>query len=221
MTGQVRTVAGLIGLALLALATLPFVLHAFGRGVAGLAGDPDACDRFCWPDLPAVTQSIFAHMILGAAITLLVLVQVAGPVRRRFPSLHRWTGRITVLFGLATAAGGLAYMAGVGTVGGPVMTAGFTLYGMLMALAAVQTFVHARAKEFASHRRWALRLMVLALSSWLYRVHYALWYAATGGAGSAQDFSGPFDKVQVFAFFLPYLFVLELYLRRRSSAAVS
>jgi hypothetical protein len=57
-------------------------------------------------------------------------------------------------------------------------------------------------------------MVVLALSSWLYRVHYGLWFLVTGGLGSEPDFSGLFDRVQVFAFYLPYLLALEIWLRR-------
>lgn len=215
MTTRGAAVASLAGLALLGLSTLPFVLHAFGRGAAGLGGYTQACGRLCWPDLPAVTPSIFAHMILGAAITLLALVQLAGPIRRHWPAVHRWTGRMVVVASLGTAAGGFVYMAGVGTVGGPVMTLGFTLYGLLMVGAAAQTWRFARARDVASHRRWGLRLVVLALGSWLYRVHYSLWFIVADGAGTAADFSGTFDRIQVFAFYLPYLLLLEVYLRRR------
>ena len=215
MRARAAAAARLAGLGLLALATLPFVIHALTRGASGMAGDPGACGRLCWPDLPAVSQSIFLHMVLGGVITVLVLVQLVGPIRRRWPAVHRCTGRAVVLLGLGTAAGGLVYMVAVGTVGGPVMTAGFTLYGLLMAGAAIQTYRFARVRDVASHRRWGLRLVVLALASWLYRVHYSLWFMLTGGAGTAPDFSGPFDQIQVFAFYLPYLALLELHLRRR------
>lgn len=65
------------------------------------------------------------------------------------------------------------------------------------------------------HPDWAARLVVLALGSWIYRLHYALWEIATGGAYSNPAFTGVFDQVQNWAFFLPYLAVLEVYLARR------
>ena len=74
---------------------------------------------------------------------------------------------------------------------------------------------YARARNFQRHREWALRLFVLALGSWLFRVHYGLWFALTDGLGSTPDLTGPFDRIQVFAFFLPYLVWLEWYLRRK------
>ena len=93
---------------------------------------------------------------------------------------------------------------------------GFGLYGGLMALAAVQTVRLARRRD-PRHRLWAERLVILALASWLYRVHYGIWEIATGGAGSRPDFSGPFDLVQVFAFYLPYL-AIHAWIRRDRGA---
>ena len=58
-------------------------------------------------------------------------------------------------------------------------------------------------------------LIILALASWLYRVHYGLWEVLIDGAGSRPDFSGPFDVIQVFAFYLPYLAVHHLWWRAR------
>jgi hypothetical protein len=79
----------------------------------------------------------------------------------------------------------------------------------------VQTLRHGRAGRMAAHRDWALRLFVLAIGSFLYRLHYGLWYLATDGVWTAEDFSGAFDRVQIFAFYLPYLALVELWLRHR------
>jgi hypothetical protein len=192
---------------------LPFTLHALGLGWAGLLRDLWPDSRFDPPGTP-LSAAIFAHMLAGALITVLAPVQLLTGAHAPAPRLHRWTGRLLVAAALVTALGGLAWIAGQGTVGGPPMSAGFALYGALMALAAGQTLRFARARAWARHRAWALRLVVLALASWLYRVHYTLWYLATGGAASNADFTGAFDRVQVLAFFLPYLLALEMWLRR-------
>jgi hypothetical protein len=101
------------------------------------------------------------------------------------------------------------------------MDIGFALYGLLLLLAALQTIRHARARRFALHQTWALRLFWLALASWLYRVHYGLWYLATDGLWSNPQFTGGFDLVQNFAFYLPYLLGVEVYLKRRSNPGTS
>ena len=125
-------------------------------------------------------------------------------------------GAILLVAGaLLTGAAGCAFILTRGTIGGRWMDAGFLLYGALMMLAAVQAWRFARAGRFVPHRAWALRLFVLVLGSWLYRVHYGLWYLATDGLASNPEFTGTFDSVQNFAFYLPYLVLLEIWLRTR------
>jgi hypothetical protein len=202
----------LIGTAL--LLALPFAVVSALQGIDGLDLHQRKPTRLLHADDPAASLSLFVHMIAGAAITLLALVQTLPSVRARWPRAHRVSGRIVTAAALATAAGGLGYIARQGTIGGPGMSAGFALYGVLLAVAAVQTFRFARARSLERHRRWALRLVWLAIGSWLYRVQYGLWHAATGGLGSTEAFDGPFDQAMFVGFFLPHLLLLELWLRR-------
>ena len=99
------------------------------------------------------------------------------------------------------------------------MSLGFALYGFLMAFAALQTVRLARRREWDRHRRWALRLLVLILGSWLFRVQYGLWYLSTDGLASNEAFTGLFDRVMTVGFYLPWLIALELWLRRSPKAA--
>ncbi|MBQ2262692.1 MAG: DUF2306 domain-containing protein [Loktanella sp.] len=206
-------VAGLLAVMLL---VSPFVIYAADFGRDGLRGRLDAPHYLFSANIPANT-GMFSHMLLGALITLLVPLQLIRPLRQRLPGVHRWTGRLITLAAAITALGGLAYIALRGTIGGAAMDAGFTLYGALMLLAAVQTYRHARARRIDKHKAWALRLFWLVLGSWLYRVQYGLWYVATDGLWSTPEFTGGFDLVQNFAFYLPYLIGVEIYLRRFSS----
>ncbi|MEL7100312.1 MAG: DUF2306 domain-containing protein [Pseudomonadota bacterium] len=215
-----RTLWAVIGLAVLAIAVQGFVWHSAQRGVLGFGGDAEALGRLS--GTATSNAAIFAHMILGALVTLLSVVQLAGPVRRRWPRVHRVSGRVLAVAALLTALGGLAYIALRGTVGGPIMSVAFGLYGVLMAVAAVQAPRFAIAGDYARHRRWGLRLIVLGLGSWIYRVHYGLWYGIgcslgpdTCGLAANDAFTGAFDIVTMFAFYLPYLALLELLFRLR------
>lgn len=210
------------GAILLLLLVAPFSFYAAGFGWRSLWRDVGAESYLFAGRSPLAENGLSLHMLAGAAVTLVVPLQILPSMRRRAPAFHRWTGRAIVVASLATAAGGLVFIAARGTIGGPVMDVGFALYGILIGLAAIQTIGQARYGAFDVHREWALRLAVLILGSWLFRVHYVLWYALTGGIGSNVTLTGPFDRVQVFAFYLPYLALLELYLkrtRRRAGAA--
>lgn len=209
-----RRWAGPAALAMVALLALPFALYAARFGASGLATDLAGTTYLHTPGDWRPNLGIFLHMLSGAAITVLAPLQLVPAVRRRWPGVHRASGYALAALALLTALGGLLFIALRGTIGGPPMDLAFAAYGALLLLAACEAPRHARHRDWARHRRWALRLAVLALGSWLYRLHYALWYAATGGLASEPDFSGAFDQVALWAFFLPYLLALEGWLRR-------
>ena len=201
-------VAGLILLA------LPFVIYAVERGLRFGMLDERVSSRLFDREAWTASAAIYLHMVSGAIVTVLAPIQLVRAIRTRWPKAHHITGYCVAFFAVLTAIAGLFYMSQKGTIGGWTMTTGFSLYGILMLLAAVQTIRYAR-KRHPLHELWAGRLIILALASWLYRVHYGLWEVLIDGAGSRPDFSGPFDVIQVFAFYLPYLAVHHLWWRAR------
>ncbi|MEM1077412.1 MAG: DUF2306 domain-containing protein [Pseudomonadota bacterium] len=214
MTTPVWVRVGALGL--IWLLALPFAVYAAVFGWRGLTSDLSAESYLYASGARGAETALSLHMLCGAALTALVLIQAQPVLRRRWPGLHRGMGRILVVGALTTALGGLIFISRVGTIGGPLMSLGFALYGVLMLWAAVQTFRHARARQFPQHGDWAVRLILLALASWIYRIHYGLWYAVTGGWGSTPDFTGLFDHIQMFAFYLPYLAGFEFWRRQRA-----
>ncbi|MEM7536434.1 MAG: DUF2306 domain-containing protein [Chloroflexota bacterium] len=166
----------------------------------------------------AATASIGLHFAGGGIILILGSIQLIGSIRNRYPRIHRWIGRVYVVASLLTAIGGLIFIAISGTIGGTVMDIGFGLYGILMLVAAVETMRHARAGRIDVHNAWALRLYALAIGSWLYRMDYGFWELLAGGAGHTDDFTGWFDQIMAFFFYIPNLIVVEIMLRGRQMA---
>jgi hypothetical protein len=207
-----KTVLQTSSLILLVLLTLPFAIYAINFALGGLR-DALPEPHYIRSDNPIANLFIFSHMATGAAITALVPLQLVPSLRLRLPALHRWSGRLIILAAVVTAVGGLVYIPLRGTIGGVPMNIGFSLYGVLVLITSLQTIRYARARRIADHNAWALRFFWLALGSWFYRVHYGLWYLATDGLWSNPQFTGGFDLVQSFAFFLPYLIGIEVYLR--------
>jgi len=214
LTWSIRTLTAVVWLsgALFAFFILAFYFGAVAKG------EPGAWNAFL-PALYSEDQSLTAsigigvHFALGAVILLLGPVQFLGNVRERWPRLHRIIGRTYVASALVTAIGGLTFIALRGTVGGPLMSTGFALYGILMGAAALMTIHHARKRQFTQHRAWAIRLFALAIGSWLYRMDYGFWFALFGEAGHTDDFRGLFDQIMVFWFYLPNLLVAEVVIR--------
>jgi hypothetical protein len=164
-------------------------------------------------DSIASTSGIGMHFAAGGIILLLGSIQLIEKIRIFLPSLHRWIGRLYIFSSLLAAVGGLVFILIKGTVGGLVMDIGFGLYGVLMFVAAIQTYLHAVAKRIEKHRAWALRLYALAIGSWLYRMDYGFWLMLTDGLGHTRQFSGPFDIVMFFFFYIPNLLVVEAWIR--------
>ena len=191
-----------------------FAVYAVDRGLSLYDPVEIASSRFIHSGALLSNLAIYAHMALGGLLTALAPLQGLPWLRTRYPRVHHVNGYLIGALACATSVGGLFYIARHGTIGGPIMSVGFALYGMLLLVAAVQTIRFARRRD-PRHREWALRFIVLAVGSWLFRVHYGVWEIATGGAYTAPDFSGAFDRVQTFGFYLPYLAVLELVLWRQ------
>ncbi|MFL5333733.1 MAG: DUF2306 domain-containing protein [Geminicoccaceae bacterium] len=169
--------------------------------------------RLYEPNAIASTSAMAVHLVLGAVLLILGPIQFVQRIRRRVPSLHRWIGRVYGLSALGAGLGGLGFVLGRGTVGGPMMSIGFGLYGALMSVAAVQAMRHAWRRRLALHRAWAIRLFALVIGSWLYRMDYGIWLKLAGGIGHSHGFDGPFDRVMDFFFFVPNLVVAELLIR--------
>jgi hypothetical protein len=173
---------------------------------------------------PVASAGIGMHFFAGAVLLLFGPIQLIGAIRAKAPAVHRWIGRIYALAAFAAGVGGLTFIAAKGTVGGLAMDVAFASYGALMVLAAVQTVRHAMVRRIEIHREWAIRLFALAIGSWLYRIGYGLFFAFGGrdNPGHVQaDFSGWFDHVMNWTFFVPPLIIAEMYLRARRTRATT
>lgn len=165
---------------------------------------------------PLAIAAIGAHFLAGTVLLLLGPVQLIARVRHAVPRLHRWLGRVYVVCAGLAGMGGLAFILMQGTIGGAVMDIGFGLYGGLMVLCAAMAFAHARAGRYQVHRAWAIRLFALTVGSWLYRMEYGTWFLLSGGIGVGPAFTGWFDALMAFFFYVPNLIVAEVLIRARA-----
>ena len=159
------------------------------------------------------------HVLAAAVITTCGLLQLVPKIRSRWPVLHRWSGRLFLAMALILSIGGLwlvwvrgSYM----TVPGAIA---ISMDGVLILWFATMAWITARRRDFAAHRRWALRTFIVASGVWFMRLGYIVWGVLTGGAGIERGLSGPFDLFWAFATHLLPLAVLELYLRAERGPA--
>lgn len=208
------------------LSSLAFGLYILGFYIAELLIGDIANWNVTLPDVyeegeRSATAGITLHFVMGALILILGTVQFIPRIRQRLPKLHRVLGRVYVLACLLTAIGGLLFIIMSGTVGGMVMNIAFGLYGVLMLVSAVETARHARAKRLTQHNNWALRLYVLAIGSWLYRMGHGIWGMLTDFKWHNETLTGGFDIFMNFAFYVPSLILVELMIRSKGKASSS
>lgn len=216
---SVRSLVAIVWLSS-AIFAVYIIAYYIGAIYAGTLTDwNESLPRLYVADSLAANLGIGIHFGLGAVLLLLGPIQLLAIVRHRWPTFHRWTGRIYATAALVTGAGGLVYILMRGTVGGTPMSIGFGLYGTLMIVAAIQTVRYAMAGRTEIHRAWAIRLFALAIGSWLYRMEYGTWSVLMGKLGRTQDFTGWFDVIMAFAFYVPNLIVAEFFIRGRQANA--
>lgn len=151
------------------------------------------------------------HYLMGTILVLAWPILFSSHIRARHRAIHRWTGRTYVTAGFLAGVGGLSFILARHNGGAPHVA--FAIWGSIMMLSAVLTFVRARAKRFDQHRAWAIRLFAMVLGSWLYDLEVWTWSELAGGIGMTKDEDGPADYVIMYFFFVPNLLVAEFFIR--------
>ncbi|MEO8057756.1 MAG: DUF2306 domain-containing protein [Burkholderiales bacterium] len=195
-------------------------------GGAALRGDWEAWNKILPRGLmagdPFGNVTLAVHLLLAAVITVGGPLQLVPHIRTYAPSFHRWNGRLYVLTAFTMSASGLYMLLTRGTVGDVSQHTAIGLNAALIMLCAALAWRNALAREFAAHRRWALRLFLAVSGVWFFRVGLMLWLVVNRRPAGFDPatFQGPFLTFLAFAQFLLPLAVLELYLRARDRAGV-
>ena len=159
--------------------------------------------------------AVIVHVASAAIIMLAGAVQLVPQVRSRFPVFHRWNGRIYMLTVVALSAAGL-YMTWIrGSVGDLSVHLASTLNVILIWFCGAMALRYALARNFRTHRRWALRFFLATSASWFFRLMFFLSFLVFKGPYGFDPitFRGPFLTFLSFAQYLLPLAVLEIYLR--------
>ena len=202
-----------------------YVLLFYGK--SALAGEPRRWNEVLphgWKDGAVLDNSVLAgHLLFTVVIVFGSLVQLLPVVRRRVPSLHRWTGRAYLVTAAALSLGGL-YLLWVrgGAAGDLSQHLAITGNALIILGAAAMAWRAARARRIDDHRRWALRLFVAVSGVWFFRVGLMAWlgvFRAPVGF-DADAFSGPFLTALAWGVYVVVpLLILEAVLRAQRSTA--
>jgi len=154
------------------------------------------------------------HVFSAAIVILAGALQLLPQIRNRFPVFHRWLGRIYAVTAFSLSGAGLYMIWFRGSVGDLSQHLGSTLNAVLIMLCAIMAVRYALARNFRTHRRWALRLYLVVSASLFIRAGIFLSGLLNHGPFGFDPvtFTGPFLTFISFAQYLVPLAVLEFYL---------
>jgi uncharacterized membrane protein YozB (DUF420 family) len=123
------------------------------------------------------------HIVPAFVFTLLILLQLSGRLRRRYPQLHRWNGRLFLILGFLIGVSGLV-LGIVMPFGGRVETLAALLMGAGFLFSLVMGVWRIRQGRVAEHRYWMLTMSALGFAPLTMRLLLMVVMAVT-------DFTGP------------------------------
>ncbi|WP_170113395.1 DUF2306 domain-containing protein [Ahniella affigens] len=161
---------------------------------------------------------LISHVLAGGLISMLGLLQLWPWLRRRVPGLHRWNGRLFLALGMLGALSGL-YLTWIrGSRLSDLGAIGISINGILILIAAVLAWVHARNRNLGQHRQWAIRAFLLVNGVWMFRLGLTAWLLLNQGPnGNTAKLDGPFDLAWSVGCYLVPIALAELYFRAESS----
>jgi uncharacterized membrane protein len=207
-----------IGQLLFAFAVASFYGMAAVRGNSAAAWSKHFTHGYV-PGDTVGNLAVATHLFSAVIVILAGMIQLIPQVRERAPSFHRWNGRLYIVTAFAISIAGL-YMTWIrGSVGDLPQHLGSSLMAVLIMVCAVMALRYAVARDFKTHRRWALRLYLVVSASLFIRAGLFLSFFLNHGpfGFDPATFTGPFLTFMNFAQYLVPLAVLELYLRAKES----
>lgn len=119
------------------------------------------------------------HRLGGATWMALTPLQLLPAIRRRWPLVHRWTGRAWVLLTFGAALSGLIFTS-LRAYSGAASTIPVLILFVYILISVAQAWRLAVRRDFAGHRRWVLRTVAAGLSIVSIRVVYLGLYWILG-----------------------------------------
>jgi uncharacterized membrane protein len=96
------------------------------------------------------------HVVGGGIFLALAPFQFVRRVRKRWPALHRWSGRFLLVLGSIAAVTGVYFGVFIPYGGDPERPI-VAAVGAIFLVAATRAFLAARRRDFDRHREWIIR----------------------------------------------------------------
>ena len=217
LSAQAWYCSALIGL----FAFSAYVMKEYGASAIGLS-DKQPSSSFITGDWLG-NFFLVTHLSLAIVVILGGLFQLNPWVRRRYPAAHRLNGKVFLVAAIVCSLAGQYLIFTREIPGSWIMDLGTSSAGVLVLIFSYLSFTAARNRRIDDHRRWALRLFLVANAGWFFRIGLMLWLAVNQGpvGMDMETFTGPALLFISYAQFLLPLFLLEIYLRAESSSSSS
>jgi uncharacterized membrane protein len=152
----------------------------------------------------------YAHTLGGMIATLIGPFQFLGVVRRRYPSVHRWLGRVYLVCVLLSGLAGL-YLS-PGSYASNTFGIAFIALALAWLYTGSKAYLTIRAGDSASHRRWMIRNYALTYAAVTLRIQMPLLIVLGG--------LSPILALNIVGWtcWVPNLIVVEAWFRRRRAA---
>ncbi|WP_298961843.1 DUF2306 domain-containing protein [uncultured Roseibium sp.] len=161
--------------------------------------------EFVAHNLSGNALALYAHIGVAPIALALMPFQFMSGVRRRWPALHRWSGRVYVAAILVSGLAGLQLA--FHTTTGAFATLGFALLAFIWLGTTGAAFYYAVSRQIERHRRWMLRSAALTFAAVTLRVYLGSSMAL------GADFAIAYPIIS-WACWVPNAVLVELYLRR-------
>jgi hypothetical protein len=108
--------------------------------------------------------AFFAHVYTGMLVLVAGMLQFPSAIRKRYPALHKWSGRVYA-YGIIFIAGPAGLVMGYYGNGGWISQTAFCMLAVLWIIFTWNAVSAARTRNITVHKKWMYRSYALTLSA--------------------------------------------------------
>ena len=155
--------------------------------------------------------AFLAHARGAGWIAFAGALQLVPAIRARFPRFHRWNGRIFLAMVTALSLSGFYLVWVRGTSPSAMDGIATSINGVLILGFAALAYRAVRGGDLAAHRRWAMRLYLVANAQWFLRIGFFAFFILASVTGLPPEVRKAFFLFWKFGCFLVPLALLQVY----------
>ena len=170
-----------------------------------------------FPDDGFVSNPVLTllHILPALLFIVLGLLQFAKRIRKKYPTFHRWNGRVLLIIGALVGVSGIV-MGFKMAISGISETAAITFFGSWFLFALAKAFVLIRQRKIDLHREWMIRAFATGMAVTTTRPIVGIFFATSPLTHlTPQDFFG----TALWIGFTLHLILAEVWINRTRKEA--